>query len=95
MRRPVRTRHLVFDELGKKLDELSKRAHFAALDFDAAVAEEVVPAIRADCGDDGIEIVAAGASIVQLGIRSAMAAPIATTTTSSCTPSSSRVPRGT
>ena len=31
--------------------------------FDACVAEEVVPAIRSDCHDDGIEIVAAGASI--------------------------------
>ena len=31
--------------------------------FDACVVNEVVPAIRTDCNDDGIEIVTAGASI--------------------------------
>ncbi len=31
--------------------------------FEEFVAQEVVPAIRADCEDDGIEVVAAGASI--------------------------------
>jgi esterase/lipase superfamily enzyme len=31
--------------------------------YQQAVAEEVVPAIRADCGDDGAEVVVAGASI--------------------------------
>ena len=31
--------------------------------FDAAIVREVVPAIRRDCNDDGIEIMAAGASI--------------------------------
>ena len=31
--------------------------------FDACIAEEVVPAIRTDCGDNAIEIIAAGASI--------------------------------
>ena len=31
--------------------------------YDAAVRNEVVPAIRTDCRDDGIEIITAGASI--------------------------------
>jgi esterase/lipase superfamily enzyme len=31
--------------------------------FQQAVAEEVVPAIRADCREDGVEVVAAGASL--------------------------------
>jgi esterase/lipase superfamily enzyme len=31
--------------------------------FEACIAEEVVPAIRTDCRDDGVEVVAAGASL--------------------------------
>jgi esterase/lipase superfamily enzyme len=55
------------------VDSLNGRAFLAGADsrhagwmmaaFDSAIRHEVVPAIRADCGSDSIEVIAAGASV--------------------------------
>lgn len=53
-------------------DELSREAAARVQNrFDEAIYREVVPAIRADCRDDGIEVIVAGAS---LGAFNALAA---------------------
>lgn len=53
-------------------DELSREAAARVQNrFDEAIYREVVPAIRADCCDDGIEVIVAGAS---LGAFNALAA---------------------
>ncbi|HVS20140.1 MAG TPA: alpha/beta hydrolase-fold protein, partial [Planctomycetota bacterium] len=63
------------DSIGTQaiLDDELSREHAARVQnrFDEAVYREVVPAIRADCRDDGIELIVAGAS---LGAFNALAA---------------------